>query len=71
MRLYKLLLSGLLFLISVAVSNSQVVEANDSLLHSWNFSKASWVKNTVSDSTDTINFKSEVMPVFDLSLIHI
>ena len=67
MKLSKLLLSGLLFLISVAVSNSQVGQRTDTLLHSWNFSKANWLKNTVSDRSKKIKFEAQFLPTFNSS----
>ena len=67
MKLSKLLLSGLLFLISVAVSNSQVGQRTDTLLHSWNFSKANWLKNTVSDRSKKIKLEAQFLPTFNSS----
>ena len=60
-------MSGLVFLICVSVSNSQIGEKNDSLIHSWKFSKANWVKNTVSDKINRLKFESKITPVFDRS----
>jgi len=58
------LASGLFFLISIAISTSQESEKNDSLLHSWNFSKANWIKNTVSERTNKIKFEAKFSPAF-------
>ena len=37
------------------------------IFYSWKFSKANWVKNTVSDKTNRLKFESKITPVFDRS----
>ncbi|MEE2808079.1 MAG: hypothetical protein VYB73_02100, partial [Verrucomicrobiota bacterium] len=64
MKLCIPLASGLFFLISITISTSQESEKNDSLLHSWNFSKANWVKNTVFERKNKLKFEAQFSPVF-------